>query len=131
MCRFLVYTGQELFLSDLSTHSEQSLILQSFKARERKEPLNGDGFGVGWYAPHIDPTPCVFTDVTPAWSNRNLRRLADKIRSACVFAHVRAASPGMGVTEFNCHPFQYRQFLWMHNGRIPDSTVSSAGSAIY
>jgi predicted glutamine amidotransferase len=88
-------------------------------ARERREPLNGDGFGVGWYAPDIDPTPCVFTGVTPAWSNRNLRRLADKIRSTHVFAHVRAASPGTGVTEFDCHPFQYGRYLWMHNGRIP------------
>lgn len=36
-----------------------SLILQSFHARERHEPLNGDGFGVGWYVPSIDSTPCV------------------------------------------------------------------------
>jgi ergothioneine biosynthesis protein EgtC len=120
MCRFLVYCGREVFLSDLITRSEQSLIRQSFKARERKEPLNGDGFGVGWYAHEIDPTPCVFTAVTPAWSNRNLQRLAEKIRSTCVFAHVRAASPGTGVTELNCHPFQYRHLLWMHNGRIPN-----------
>lgn len=120
MCRFLVYRGRELFLSDLLTRSEQSLIRQSFKAREREEPLNGDGFGVGWYAREIDPTPGVFTSVRPAWSNRNLRRLAEKIRSTCVFAHVRAASAGSPVTELNCHPFRYRQFLWMHNGLIPD-----------
>ncbi len=119
MCRFLVYRGREIFMSDLLIRSEQSLIRQSFKAREREEPLNGDGFGLGWYAPDVDPTPCVFTSVTPAWSNRNLHRLAEKIRSNCVFAHVRAASPGALVTELNCHPFQYRQFLWMHNGRIP------------
>ena len=119
MCRFLVYAGREIYLADLITRSEQSLIRQSFRAREREEPLNGDGFGVGWYAHHVDPTPCVFTGVTPAWSNRNLQRLADKITSTCVFAHVRAASPGTGVMELNCHPFQYRQFLWMHNGRVP------------
>ena len=33
--------------------------------------LNGDGFGVGWYCPKeqqfVDPTPCVFTSITPAW----------------------------------------------------------------
>jgi predicted glutamine amidotransferase len=28
---------------------KNSLILQSYKSKERKEPLNGDGFGVGWY----------------------------------------------------------------------------------
>lgn len=120
MCRFLAYKGRQIFLSDLLTRSEQSLIRQSFHARERKEPLNGDGFGVGWYAQEVDPAPCVFTSVQPAWANRNLRRLAEKIRSTCVFAHVRAASPGTPVTELNCHPFQYGNFLWMHNGRIAD-----------
>lgn len=119
MCRFLIYSGRRVLLSDLITRSERSLIRQSFMARERREPLNGDGFGVGWYAQDVDPTPCVFTGVTPAWSNRNLRRLSEKIRSTCVFAHVRAASPGTGVTEFDCHPFQHNRYLWMHNGRIP------------
>jgi predicted glutamine amidotransferase len=97
---------------------QNSLILQSFKARERKEPLNGDGFGVGWYSPHITPTPCVFTSLTPAWSNQNLRRLSEHVKSSCFFAHVRAASPAMRVCEANCHPFQYGRFLWMHNGTI-------------
>jgi glutamine amidotransferase len=118
MCRFLAYKGREISMSDLLTRSDQSLIRQSFKAREREEPLNGDGFGVGWYAQEIDPTPCVFTSVQPAWANRNLHRLAEKIRSACFFAHVRAAAPGSPVNELNCHPFQYDRFLWMHNGHI-------------
>jgi predicted glutamine amidotransferase len=97
-----------------------SLIRQSFHAKERTEPLNGDGFGVGWYAPQISPTPCVFASVTPAWSNQNLRRLSEHVKSSCFFAHVRAASPEMHVSEANCHPFQHGQFLWMHNGGIRD-----------
>lgn len=120
MCRLLVYRGRETLLADLLTRPEQSLIRQSFKAREREEPLNGDGFGVGWYAGDLDPVPGVFTSTRPAWSNRNLHRLADKIRSTCVFAHVRAASPGARVSEANCHPFRHGRFLWMHNGWIPD-----------
>ena len=120
MCRFLVYKGREMFMSDLLTKAEQSLIMQSFKAREREEPLNGDGFGVGWYLPYIDPDPCVFVSTSPAWSNRNLHRLAEKVRSSCFFAHVRAATAGQFVSEANCHPFQHEQFLWMHNGAIAD-----------
>jgi glutamine amidotransferase len=120
MCRFFIYKGREAYMSDLLMKSDQSLIMQSYKARERKEPLNGDGFGVGWYNHDVDPTPCVFTSTQPAWSNRNLFRLSEKIRSNCFFAHVRAASPGSFVSEFNCHPFQYEQFLWMHNGRIAE-----------
>lgn len=42
--------------------------------------------------PEIDPTSCVFTSVAPAWSNRNLHRMAEKTRSGCFFAQVRASS---------------------------------------
>lgn len=105
-------------MSDLLLRSSQSLIRQSYEARERAEPLNGDGFGIGWYSLDIEPTPGLFTSIQPAWGNRNLARLAPKISSTCFFAHVRAASHGSSITELNCHPFQYRRFLWMHNGRI-------------
>ncbi|MGD9000652.1 MAG: class II glutamine amidotransferase [Granulosicoccaceae bacterium] len=107
-------------MADLLTRSDRSLIRQSYDARERLEPLNGDGFGVGWYAPGTDPIPAVFTSVSPAWSNRNLHRLAEKIRSGCFFAHVRAALRGGLVNEINCHPFQFGRYLWMHNGSIAE-----------
>lgn len=118
MCRLLCYRGPEILLADLLYRPTNSLILQSFKARERKEPLNGDGFGVGWYVPQTTSTPGVFASLTPAWSNQNLRRLSEHVKSGCFFAHVRAASPGMRVCEANCHPFQHGRFLWMHNGTI-------------
>lgn len=118
MCRFLCYAGPEVLLADLLYRPKKSLILQSYKAEERKEPLNGDGFGVGWYAPAVAETPCVFTSVTPAWGNQNLRRLAEHVKSPRFFAHVRAASPGMQVSEANCHPFRHGRYLWMHNGAV-------------
>jgi predicted glutamine amidotransferase len=118
MCRFVGYVGREILLADLISRPENSLIRQSYKARERREPLNGDGFGVGWYAPEITNEPGVFTSITPAWSNRNLLNLAEHIESSCFFAHIRAASPGMRVSEANCHPFRHNRFLWMHNGTI-------------
>ena len=110
--------GPDILLSELLYRPKNSLILQSYKSQERKEPLNGDGFGVGWYAPEISPTPCIFTSITPAWNNQSLRRLSEHVKSSCFFAHVRAASPGMRVCEANCHPFQYGRYLWMHNGGI-------------
>lgn len=118
MCRFLCYIGPEVLLADLLYRPKNSLILQSYKSKERKEPLNGDGFGVGWYTSQNSPTPCIFTSITPAWNNQNLKRLSEHIQSSCFFAHVRAASPGMRVCETNCHPFQSGRYLWMHNGTI-------------
>ena len=118
MCRFLTYAGAPLLLADLLYRPVNSLIMQSYHARERAEPLNGDGFGVGWYVPEIDPSPCVQRSVSPAWSNRNLQNLSAKTRASCLFAHVRAASPGMVVTDVNVHPFAYDRFMWMHNGAV-------------
>lgn len=117
MCRFLAYLGEPILMDDLLYKPVNSLIKQSVKAREIEEPLNGDGFGVGWYMPDIDPVPGLFVSIQPAWNNRNLRSISSKIKSDCIFAHVRAASSGY-VNEFNCHPFQYKNFMFMHNGDI-------------
>lgn len=106
-------------MSELLYEPVNSIIMQSYAAKEMEEPLNGDGFGVGWYVPEIDDEPAVFTSVTPAWNNRNLKHISKKVRSGCILAHVRAASEGV-VAESNCHPFQYQQYLMMHNGGIPD-----------
>lgn len=117
MCRFTFYKGKPLLISALLTEPEHSLIHQSFHARERDEPLNGDGFGVAWYADgHGEPA--LFRSVTPAWSNQNLRELARVTASHCVLAHVRAATQGLQVGEPNCHPFRREQFAFMHNGDI-------------
>jgi predicted glutamine amidotransferase len=122
MCRFVSYSGLPLLLADLLYIPSDSLILQSYHARERREPLNGDGFGIGWYVPEIGDTPCVVRSITPAWSNSNLRHLSFKTRASRLFAHVRAASPGTAVSEPNTHPFNYGRFMWMHNGAAADFT---------
>ncbi|MEX1139010.1 MAG: class II glutamine amidotransferase [Bacteroidota bacterium] len=118
MCRFAAYIGDPIVLDELLYRPRNSLILQSYKAKEREEPLNGDGFGVGWYDREFDPTPAVFHSVTPAWSNLNLQSIAKKTRSGCFFAHIRAATHNSPVLEVNCHPFSFGRFLWMHNGHI-------------
>nr|CAG8474690.1 6014_t:CDS:2 [Entrophospora candida] len=64
-------------------------------------------------------SPCIFSSVTPAWNNKNLSRLAEKIKSHLVFAHVRASNSG-ALSETNCHPWQYESLMWMHNGHIQD-----------
>lgn len=117
MCRFTFYKGKPLLISALLTEPEHSLIHQSSHAKERDEPLNGDGFGVAWYAEGHDE-PALFRSVTPAWSNQNLRELARVTASHCVLAHVRAATQGLQVGEPNCHPFRRDRLAFMHNGDI-------------
>lgn len=117
MCRLMAYMGSPIIIDKLLYQPKNSLINQSINARELEEPLNGDGFGIGWYVSDVNYEPVTFVSINPAWSNRNLRNLAPKIRTECFIAHVRAASVGE-VSESNCHPFQYRNLLMMHNGGV-------------
>jgi glutamine amidotransferase len=109
--------GSPIVIDQLLYQPKNSLVNQSINAKELEEPLNGDGFGIGWYVPEVNYEPVTFVSVNPAWSNRNLRNLAPKIRTECFIAHVRAASVGE-VSESNCHPFQYKNLLMMHNGGV-------------
>ncbi|MCG8420953.1 MAG: class II glutamine amidotransferase [Proteobacteria bacterium] len=118
MCRFVLYQGPSISIADLVTRPVHSIIRQSFKAEELAEPLNGDGFGVAWYVTETSEKPAVFRDITPAWNNENLRHLARVTRSGTILAHVRAATPGLTVTQTNCHPFVHGRYAFMHNGNL-------------
>ncbi len=118
MCRFVLYHGAEITISSLVTVPSNSLIHQSFDNQERAEPLNGDGFGIAWYAPEISEQPALFRAVSPAWNDPNLRHLARVTRSRSILAHVRAATRGLAVTRLNCHPFSWGPFAFMHNGHL-------------
>jgi predicted glutamine amidotransferase len=118
MCRFVAYQGHPVLLADLLYRPRHSLVAQSYRAETMSQPFNADGFGVGWYPAEMSPFPCVVRTITPAWASHNLASLGLAISSSRVFAHVRAASPGLAVQETNSHPFQHGRFLFMHNGTV-------------
>lgn len=118
MCRFTLYVGPTISLGEFLTEPENSLINQSFRAREREEPLNADGFGVAWYAPGFEDAPALYRSTKPAWSDANIRHIARVVRSSCILAHVRAATQVRAVSELNCHPFVRGPFAFMHNGDV-------------
>lgn len=115
MCRFLAYQGEPILLETLVTAPCHSLIHQSLHAAEGKTETNGDGFGLGWFGERS--TPGLYREVRPAWSDENLRSIAEQVRSRTFFAHVRAAT-GTATSRANCHPFKQGRFLFMHNGQI-------------
>ena len=118
MCRWLAYAGTSVQLADILYKPEHSLIDQSRHSHMGVETTNGDGFGIGWYGPGAD-TPAIVRDIGPAWNNRNLREIANHVRSPLFFAHVRA-STGTAVQQTNCHPFRHGRWMWMHNGAIAE-----------
>ncbi|WIY24834.1 class II glutamine amidotransferase [Parasedimentitalea psychrophila] len=114
MCRWAAYLGQSIYLEEIISRPEHSLIVQSKEAEECKTSTNGDGFGVAWYDSR--PEPGLYRDVYPAWSDPNLRSVAHHIRSRLFLAHVRA-STGSAISRNNCHPFTAGNWSFMHNGQ--------------
>lgn len=118
MCRFIAYHGKKpVQLKMILTEWPNSLISQSRLAKESTTCINGDGFGIGWYNREIDDEPAIFRSVRPAWNDANLNSLASKVLSKCCVAHIRASTVG-DVALANCHPFGYKEFLFVHNGTI-------------
>src|SRR5215210_5476304 len=118
MCRWLAYSGSPILIEELLYKPKHSLIDQSRHARMGLDTTNGDGFGVGWYAPNTE-TPAVFHSIEPAWNDRNVRELASHVYSPLFLAHIRAAT-GTAVQQTNCHPFRHDKWLWVHNGLVRD-----------
>lgn len=117
MCRFAAYIGTPLLLNDVVSKPHDSLIKQSLNAEETDIKINADGFGIGWYNAKTSDTPSVYVNILPAGNDINLRSMSHNIESSCFFGHVRAAAMG-GVSLYNCHPFCYQKWLFMHNGGV-------------
>ena len=121
MCRWIAYSGQPIFLDSLVTQPEHSLVQQSLNSKLNITAAghllntNGDGFGVGWYKEK--PEPGLFKDERPAWHDENLKSICYQIKSHIFFAHIRATTTGE-IQRTNCHPFQYKNWLFQHNGHV-------------
>ena len=115
MCRWVGYRGSPIAPKELLHDPPRSLIEQSRRHAPNMTLPNGDGTGLGWYDRR--PEPALFRSITPAWGDENLLELATEIRSPLFLAHVRAGT-GTPVQQSNCHPFRYRNWLFVHNGYI-------------
>ena len=115
MCRWAAWHGAPLFLGQILTDPVHSLIHQSREASKCKTAINADGFGLAWYDQR--PEPGLYRDVYPAWSDPNLRSLAEQVRARLFLGHVRA-STGTATSRNNCHPFVQGRLSFMHNGQV-------------
>ena len=115
MCRIAAYLGPSIPLERIVVLPAHSLMKQSLNATEAKLSVNGDGFGIAWYA--NQPVPGLYRDVLPAWSDGNLTSLCRVVQSGLFLAHVRASTVG-GTSRSNCHPFTYDRWSFMHNGKL-------------
>jgi glutamine amidotransferase len=116
MCRIAAYIGPSIPLENIVVKPSHSLIEQSQHASEAKLAVNGDGFGIAWYAE--DAKPGTYRDVLPAWSDGNLTSLCRIVKSHLFLAHIRASTMGE-TSRANCHPFSSENWSFCHNGQVP------------
>ena len=121
MCRWLAYSGSPVFIEEVLYKPEHSLIDQSLHSRMGAETTNGDGFGLGWYAPDAN-TPAVFHSIEPAWNDRNLREVASHHARCFPDAPCLHAHPEAGGAAPELHGEPYRLLLVLH--RALSSLVS-------
>jgi len=78
---------------------------------------NSDGYGIGWYE---KGKPKVMKEPISALESENFVKISHQATSTIFICHVRKATKGNSKIE-NCHPFNYEQWLFAHNGSIYDS----------
>jgi glutamine amidotransferase len=123
MCRALLYLGQPVLLDKLLFQPDSALIRQSTMPR-MLNMLNLAGFGMRAWDPrsHQPEAPFAYRSPSLPVFDRNLKNLAEKVRAACVLAHVRgvAYSSAVEISLQNVHPFQFEGLPWClaHNGDL-------------
>ena len=123
MCRALLYLGEPVLLDNLLFQPDSALVRQSYMPK-MLNLLNLAGFGLRAWDPasHAPRQPFFYGSPSLPVFDRNLKNLAEKVRAACVLAHVRgvAYSAAVEISLQNVHPFQFPGLPWAlaHNGDL-------------
>jgi glutamine amidotransferase len=123
MCRALAYLGKPVLLDNFLYQPDSALVRQSTMPR-MLQLLNLAGFGMrAWDPASHDPERAFsyYSQSLPVF-DRNLKHLAEKIRPACLLAHVRGVPyhTRVEISLQNCHPFHFQDvpLVLAHNGDL-------------
>lgn len=92
----------------------RALVVESNALRRQSEE-HPDGWGIAFYT---SDRPVIARGVDAAFCDADFERLARRVESDTVVAHVRRASVGPLRLE-NTHPFQHGPWVFAHNGTVP------------
>ena len=123
MCRALLYLGEPVLLDNFLYQPDSALVRQSTMPR-MLSMLNLAGFGMrAWDPASHDPDRAYsyYSQQLPVF-DRNLKNLAEKIRTGCLLAHVRGVAyhTRVEISLQNCHPFHFKNvpLVLAHNGDL-------------
>ena len=123
MCRALLYLGEPVLLDNFLYQPDSALVRQSYMPK-MLSLLNLAGFGLrAWDPTSHDPDRAFsyYSQQLPVF-DRNLKNLAEKIRTGCLLAHVRGVAyhTRVEISVQNCHPFHFKDvpLVMAHNGDL-------------
>lgn len=123
MCRALLYLGEPVLLDNFLYQPDSALVRQSYMPK-MLNMLNLAGFGLrAWDPASNDPERpySYYSQQLPVF-DRNLKHLAEKVRAACLLAHVRGVAyhTRVEISLQNCHPFHFSNvpLVLAHNGDL-------------
>jgi glutamine amidotransferase len=119
MCRHIGYLGPAVTAAALLYDAPHGLVDQARSPRfvHRPGSTNPDGFGICWYTAD---GPARIRRAEPIWTDRELPETAAGIRSTCLLAAVREATPGFPVQPACNAPFLHDRWAFSHNGSVRD-----------
>lgn len=129
MCRHLAYVGPESSPTELLFDAPHCLAVQAHAPRDMRGggTVNADGFGIAWYT--ADKETRRYGRSGPIWADELLPSLASDVHSTACVAAVRAATPGMPVSDAACAPFTGDGWVFSHNGVVQGWPESMSGLA--
>ena len=113
------------YLPDYPPAPDPNGVDQNLQPKEwQTNYANADGMGIAYYAklaygkaPTIGGLgqgfslevdfPTVYKTLANPMNDPNFRSICKTTKTTAVFAHLRAASEGLPIHEYNCHPFQF------------------------
>lgn len=121
MCRHLAHVGDARSLAAVLTDGTTSLYRQSYEPRlQQHGTVNADGWGVGWFADPGADGPARYRSARPIWADPFVADVAPHVRSGCVVAAVRSATPPAPIEATGAAPFTDGRLLFSHNGAVTD-----------
>lgn len=103
------------FRSVIASQVHRSLV-DCENALMHQSERHPDGWGVAYY---VRSVPHVIKSARTAVADSLFQRVSGIVSSQTVVAHLRKATTG-NISMVNCHPFQYGNWIFAHNGQIPD-----------
>lgn len=87
---------------------------RAFAALKDRSHEHKDGWGVALFD---DGPPTIETSIKAAHACHRFEELGSSLSTKSMLTHIRLASQG-DVSERNAHPFQHRNWAFMHNGTL-------------